>query len=115
MRIHVVHAALRVVFGNHNHHVFPIRRTRQKLHHPTHGQVVVGHVAFSERKPGLGAFAGSVVVGQHQREYLRHGFAFAHEPLVEFLHENIGPELVGNRHVVGREPPRSFAVHRRGS
>ena len=99
MRVHVVHAALGVVFGDKESRVLPDGGLRQEGHDAAQGQIVVGHVRGAVGIAVGRARIGGVVVGQtdhDQRRNLAGG-----EPPPEIALELRDPELVGDAEVEG--------------
>ncbi len=95
VRIHVVRAALRIVFQDEERRVVPERGVRDRLHCPAHRQIVVCHGSF--RRRAARRRSRRMIVGQPQHDEVRHRVLaglFIHNPPRQMLLEDVFPHLV---------------------
>src|SRR5580704_12933004 len=95
--IHMISAVLRVVLENKDSRVVPVSAVRDRFHHPTDCEIVIGNARGWSRLSRCGAV--SVIVGQIKKNECRKlgsvTFLASANESVKLVQEFISPQLIG--------------------
>ena len=105
MRIDVVCTVLCIVFEDKDRSVLPIRTMRNRVHHSSKSEIVIGYSCGGRGNPRLSG--RRVIVGQAQQDELWHrvvsGSALRDE-LLELVKELVSAKLIGKIQIEIRIP-----------
>src|SRR6266702_2279095 len=99
MRVHVIHATLRIVFGHKEGRVLPDAALREDRNDAAQGKIVVSDKRDAIRKAVAWARRGGVVIGQAGDN--KPGDLLLSKTAVKVALTLINAVLVGNAHVEG--------------